>query len=321
MTLPPPGEIIIINLFLPKVDKSGNKIYVQLSTVSKVVRTMIYPTESASETGFAVRWLEASSKDDMSPLKDFVKLILGIARGFFQIMPDDSDESIMTYLFRFPESDQMVLDKAIYEKRLGKSVETQPYISGSPKIQQIVPRQEIEQADVTDKNPSYRELMSEEQPVPTIPEIPIPESGDEASTMHMPSPFHVSEIILSEQKEKPRKSSTGLYLILPLTYIIDGKELAGNAIKMSDSGLRIDTVLELPETYKRIQIKIMFMTRKKKHILNINGTVTVVKPHTDERGPGGIFEVELTLVNDPKTLGIYRQIIDQIKMSFEQEKI
>lgn len=120
--------------------------------------------------------------------------------------------------------------------------------------------------------------------------------------------------VLKSQKEAPRKSTTGLYIIIPVIYGFDGKEYEGAAIKLTERGLKIDTDDVLPDLYKRIVIKLLLHGKdKKKNFLQLNGSVILVKYKDIHEKKGGQIDVELTLFNNPQVLSVYRNIVNKLR--------
>ncbi|MBM4386827.1 MAG: PilZ domain-containing protein [Deltaproteobacteria bacterium] len=110
-----------------------------------------------------------------------------------------------------------------------------------------------------------------------------------------------------------KRVMTGVYVSIPITFMVGDQTFAGVASKIADNGMRIDTDSPIPQQYERISIKLTLETKRRKVDLNLNGTVTIVKPLDFDLTSGGSFEVEFGIGNDPVIVNIYRKVVEQLK--------
>jgi hypothetical protein len=116
----------------------------------------------------------------------------------------------------------------------------------------------------------------------------------------------------TEGTMEPKRTRTGIYGMLSLTYLLDDGEYEGQAVKLLPHGMRIQTQTRLPDAYRSLTILIPVKTEKA-DALSLKGTVIAVKRAVAD-GPAQ-FEVELGIGNDPSALAAYRAILDKLSQT------
>lgn len=102
-----------------------------------------------------------------------------------------------------------------------------------------------------------------------------------------------------------------IYATVPLTWTVDDRDFEGRTVKMSQHAMRVSTDAELPPTYRRVTLTLPTGGRGRHAVLTLTGTVTTRRPPVQE-GDEGLFEVSLTLGNDPESLHQYRTLLDRL---------
>lgn len=246
----PPGGSFWVRLELGTWHRGQERIF-PLDAKVRVVREET-PANSES-TGFGAEWLRVCCREDIVPLKEFLRHILSISSGFVQtIDPEDPDEP-RSYLYVFANGNDDEISVEVEE-------DTDP---GSP--------------------------------------ASLPEDGeaDEQNRLNVPA------------RRETFRPGAPLYLRLPLTFSLAHREFEGAAIKMLQHSLRISTHSDLPEAYNRVTVRIPLKHGGKDAVLSLLGTV-VTRRSPAREGEEGMFEVQLTLNNDPEHLAQYRKLLDQL---------
>lgn len=175
-------------------------------------------------------------------------------------------------------------------------------------VQTLPPRNELD-------SPSYVFVFSNEPSPPKAETVEGPKTSQEGapvSILDNPGAF------LDRSKGSPQSLRTGIYVILPMTYRIDGDEYEARAVKLREHGMRIATTGPLPEIYRRVTVRIPVTQRNKKAFIEIVCTVTAVKGGSNEGE--GQFEVEFGLSNNPESLAMYRKILDRLNQTLSQSR-
>lgn len=102
-----------------------------------------------------------------------------------------------------------------------------------------------------------------------------------------------------------------IYATVPLTWTVDDRDFEGRTVKMAQHAMRVSTHAELPPTYRRVTLTLPTGGRGKHAVLALTGTVTTRRTPAQE-GDEGLFEVSLTLGNDPDSLNRYRALLDRL---------
>jgi hypothetical protein len=139
------------------------------------------------------------------------------------------------------------------------------------------------------------------------PAAPRPEP-QKAPPAPSPRAERATETRLLSDLQVQQETRTGVYLLLPVMVAYDGEEYEAKVVKMLPHNLRLSSGHSLPAPYHRLTIKIAVKHRDKPGSLDLQGTVTAVRPGQGDNQ----FEVELSLGNEPEALAQYRKILDGI---------
>lgn len=235
----PTGATMWIRLELGTQQRGRDSLF-PLNAEVRVVRVLQGPDQTT--TGFGTQWIRVTCRDDIAPLREFLRRTLSISSGFVQTVPTGPGGEGPTYLYVFPGG-------------------------------------------------------NEPPPAPEAAE-PVPLSGQYAAPD------------VDAQRASDGRPSV-VYAVVPLTWSLDDSDFEGRTVKMSQHAMRVSTAAELPGTYRRVTLTLPTGGRGKNAWLTLTGTVTTQRPPAQE-GDEGLFEVTLTLGNDPDSLGQYRAVLDRL---------
>ncbi len=235
------GTPLWIRLELGTKQRGRDSLFPLIAEV-RVVRLIQAPDGSVS--GFGSQWIRVFSRNDITPLREFLRRTLAISSGFVQTVAPTEPGGSPRFLFVF-------------------SAGSEP--PPAPEVAEPVPQAAAPQG---------------------------PEDTDPRNVGVDPK-FQV------------------VYATVPLTWTVDDRDFEGRTNKLSQHAMRISTDSELPGTYRRVTLTLPTGGRGKNAVLTLTGTVTTQRPPAQE-GDEGLFEVRLTLGNDPNSLQQYRSLLERL---------
>lgn len=237
----PAGSTIWLRLELGTQQRGRDSLF-PLNAEVRVVRLVQAP--DGAVTGFGAQWIRVVCRDDIAPLREFLRRTLSIASGFVQTLPASTPGRGPSYLYVFPGG-------------------------------------------------------QEPPPAPEVAEPVVP------SRPHARQDPDVGRLTPGESK------AAIVYAAVPLTWSLEDHEFEGRTVKMSQHAMRISTAADLPGTYRRVSLTLPTGGRGKSAWLTLTGTVATQRAPAQE-GDEGIFDVTLTLGNDPDSLAQYRTLLDRL---------
>ena len=119
-----------------------------------------------------------------------------------------------------------------------------------------------------------------------------------------------------EFEEDLRRRSSGVYVLMPVTFDAGQGECDARAIKLGAHGMRLTTSADQPSTYRRVIVRIPMLQRDKPGVLQLVGSVVTVRPGVTDHQ----FEVQFSLGNEPDVLATYRLIVEHAGQSLRTTK-
>ena len=237
----PTGATMWIRLELGTQQRGRDSLF-PLNAEVRIVRVL--QSADGTTTGFGIQWIRVTCRDDIAPLREFLRRTLSISSGFVQTVPAGPQGGGPLFLYVFPGG-------------------------------------------------------TEPPPAPEVAE-PVPVSGTYAG-------LDADAARGAGADGRPNV----VYAAVPLTWGLDDNEFEGRTVKMSQHAMRVSTAADLPGTYRRVTLTLPTGGRGRNAWLTLTGTVTTQRPPAQE-GDEGLFEVTLTLGNDPDSLAQYRTVLEKL---------